>query len=335
MHLIRLLALIALAVSVALLVNHVYPNARFCAYGSGCDEVQSSAFGHPLGVPLPVVGVVAFGAIFGLSLFPAGPSLRLLRWLSWGAGAGGLALLLIQVVLLRLLCRYCAVVDLSAVAMAVLQLVWGGRAGPIPEARGRPLWLAAALAALGLGAAGGALGSRADADNGPPPPEVTALWVPGKINVVEVADFDCRHCRRMHAVLRQFLAEQGDRVHFVRLTAPMPVHPQARAASRAFVCAREQGKGDEMAEALFRASDLSPEGCERLAAALGLSVPAFHACTAAPATDAHIDGDVAWVKVVGRGALPLVWVQDRMILGVQPIEVLRSAARAAEESDRR
>jgi uncharacterized membrane protein/predicted DsbA family dithiol-disulfide isomerase len=326
---VRALALVALSVSVALLVNHFRPNARLCSFESGCEEVLTSRFASVLGVPLPVVGVVTFAALLGVSLFPASRAGRLLLPLTVAAGAGGLALLVIQVVVLRSVCPYCAVVDGSAVAVAVVQVVWGRRAVAAPAVPFRPLWLAAAVVTVAFGAVVGAVGIGGEGGERPVPPQVTALWVPGKVNVVEVADFDCPHCRRMHAVLTQFLAEEGDRVHFVRLTAPMPVHARARDASRAFLCAGRLGKGDEMAEALFEARDLSPEGCERLATSLGLPPPEFQACVADPATDARIDGDLAWVKVACP-ALPVVWVQDRMVVGVQPIDTLRAAARRAE-----
>ena len=329
-HVIRLLALVALAVSAALLVNHFRPNPRLCGYESDCDDVLSSRFSSVLGVPLPLVGLVTFGAIFGLSLSTGRRAVRLLGPLTVAAGVGGLALLLLQVFVLYRLCRFCAVVDGSAVALAVVHLLWGRRVAPAPEARLRPLWLAAAVAALGLGAAFGAAGSRPQEESRPSPPEVTALWVPGKVNVVEVADFACPHCRRMHAVLTRFLAEEGDRVHFVRLAAPLPAHPQARPAARAFLCAGEQGKGDEMAEALFLAPDLGPEWCEQIAASLGLSVPSYRACVAAPGTDARLDADVAVARNASPRGLPIVWVQGRMFFGLQPIEALRAAARAAE-----
>jgi uncharacterized membrane protein/protein-disulfide isomerase len=329
-YVVCLLALVALAVSAALSVNHFRPNPRFCGYESDCDEVLSSRFGSILGVPLPLVGVAGFGAILGASLLPGDRAVRLRRWLSLAAGAGGLVLLLLQVFVLHRLCRFCAVVDGAAIVLAVLELTWGRRAAPAADVRFRPLWLLAAAAALGLGAVFGAAGSGVGGASQPPPPEVIALWVPGKVNVVEVADFACPHCRRMHAVLAKFLAEEGERVHFVRLTAPMPAHEQARPASRAFLCACEQGKGDEMAEAMFLAADLRPEWCERIAASLGLSVPAFRACVSAPETDARLDGDLAGVRAASPRGLPVVWVQDRMFFGIQPIEALRAAARAAE-----
>ncbi len=331
---IRLLALAALALSAALLVNHFHPNPRLCGFESDCEDVLSSRFGTVLGVPLPLFGVVGFAVLFGLSLFPTSRGGRLLRPLAVAAGAGGLALILVQVFALQRLCRFCLVIDVAAVAIAVVELVGGRGASPAAVVRFRPVWWAGAALALGLGAALGAAGAGAGGESGPVPPEVTALWVDGKVNVVEVADFECPHCRRMHAVVRQFLAEEGERVHFVRLTAPMPALMLGRHASRASLCACEQGQGDEMAEALFRAPDLRPERCESLATSLGLSLPAFRACAAAPATEARLDAELAWVKAASPRGLPVVWVQDRMFYGLQPIEELRAAERAAENRER-
>jgi protein-disulfide isomerase len=230
-------------------------------------------------------------------------------------------------------CRLCVVVDVAGVGMAILQLTMVQKPIAAPNSRVRPLWLLAALGGLGLGALLGVGGASRLEENRPPPPEVTALWVPGKVNVVEVADFACPHCRRMHAVLTRFLAEEGDRVHVVRLTAPMPAHADARSASRAFLCASAQGKGDEMAEALFLTPALDPASCERIAASLQLSLPAFRACIAAPETEERLDNDLTWVKRASPHGLPVIWVQERMFFGLQPIEVLRTAARDARRQN--
>jgi uncharacterized membrane protein len=326
---VRLLALAALAVSGALLGNHFWPNPLLCGFESDCEEVLTSRFSSIVGVPLPLLGVVAFGTLFGASLFP---SRHLLRPLALAGGAAGLVLLLIQVVILGRLCRLCLIVDVSAVTIGVVELLGGRGVPPSADVRFRPLWLTAAVLVLGLGAAVGASGGSGQGSA--VPPQVSALWVQGRVNVVEVADFECPHCRRMHAVVQEFLAEEGDRVHFVRLTVPMPAHAQARPASRAFLCAAEQGKGDEMAEALFRAGSPTPAECERTAATLGLSLPAFRACVLSPAIDERLDADLEWLKAASPHGLPVVWVQERMFFGIHPVESLRRAARAAEGQER-
>jgi uncharacterized membrane protein/protein-disulfide isomerase len=328
----RILALVALTVSTLLLIDGLRPDRHLCAFDAGCGQVLDSPYGRPLGLPLPAVGAATFGGLLGLSLFPGRRTARAYRLLAVTAGAGGLGLLLVQALVIRRLCPYCAVVDAAAVLIAALEVVRGADPEPPPAgARSRSLWLAGTAAALGVAVLAGAVGGRgAGAPPAPAPPQVRALWVPGKLNVVEAADFGCPHCRQMHARLRLFLDEEGDRVHFVQVAAPRPVSPDGRAAARAYLCAARQGKGDALAEALFAARSLAPEACERIAADLGLSLDPFRACVADPASDARLDADLAWVRAASPEGLPVIWVQDQRLFGLQPLDALRQAARAAE-----
>jgi uncharacterized membrane protein/predicted DsbA family dithiol-disulfide isomerase len=331
-HLTRLLALAALAVSSTLLVRYVHPGPGLCPFGSDCEQVLASPYGRPLGVPLPVFGILAFGTFFAASLWPGSPAARLRRYLAAAAGAAGLVLLLLQVFVLGRLCPFCLVVDVAAVALAVLEVSDRARTppGPRPGRAARPAWLLAAVAAVAsavtLGAAAGRDTLPAPA---PVPPPVRALWVPDRVNVVEITDFACPHCRKMHAVLARFTDEEADRVHLARVAAPMPGHPLARPAARAFLAAGRQGRGDDLAEALFTAPDLTPAGCDRLAEALGLSLPDFRAAVADPALDERLDADVAWVRAASPRGLPVIWVQDRMLVGEQSLAALRAALDAA------
>jgi predicted DsbA family dithiol-disulfide isomerase len=242
-------------------------------------------------------------------------------------GACGLILIFLQIVVLGAVCPYCLLIDAVAVGIAVLAAA-RYRLDPLPalDRRIRGLWAAGALLACASGAALGYAGFH-QSTPGQVPPEVAVYWVPDKITVVEVADFECPHCRRMHAVLAQFLGEEGDRIHFVQLTAPLPGHLQARTASRTFLCAQAQGKGRQMAEALFAADNLSPQACEYLAGVLRLDLPAYQACLADDGLDGRLDATARWVEAIG---LPAIWVQDQLVSGAQPIEKLRDALREVE-----
>jgi uncharacterized membrane protein/protein-disulfide isomerase len=323
----RLFALVALTVSAALLAESLHPNLWFCGYDAPCQKVLSSPFGRVLGVPLPLIGVLTFAAVLGLSLFPVPRTRWLLALLAAAAGAGGAVLILVQVFVLRQLCPYCLVVDAAAVLLAVSEVSRGtGKPMAPPDERVRYGWLTAAalafVAAVVFASVGGWVYDREA------PPQLTALWLPEKINVVEAVDFECPHCRDMHAVVGRLLEEEPD-VHFVRLAAPMATHPHSRHAARAFLCAQAQGKGDAMAEALFAAENLTPEHCEEIAASLGIPLDPFRACVADPATDERLDADLAWIKAASPDGLPVVWVQERMFFGVQSLETLRAAVAAA------
>jgi uncharacterized membrane protein/protein-disulfide isomerase len=325
----RVLTLAALVASAALLADYLHPNPSFCGFASNCDQVLASPFGHLLGVPLPLIGVGIFGAVFALSLDPRPWAGQLLRALAVVAGAGGAGLICLQAFVIDHLCPYCLVVDVSAMGLAAVSLAARRDTHAKTDSRARWVWLAAAVGSLGagfiLGSAGGWAGRT------PVPPQIAALWVPGKVTIVEIVDFECPHCRRMHAVLTEFLGKQGDRVHFVRLTAPMPGHTHARDASRAFLCGERQGKGDVLAEALFAAASLEPATCERLGAAVGLSLGEYRACVADPETDRRLDDNVEWVRATSPRGLPVVWVQDEMLFGEQSPGTLREAVQDAED----
>jgi uncharacterized membrane protein/predicted DsbA family dithiol-disulfide isomerase len=332
LHLTRLLALIALSASVALLAHYIEPNPHFCGFHSHCDDVLNSTFGNPLGIPLPVLGIVSFGGIFTASLIPSQLSVWFVRLAAVAVGASGCALLCLQAFAIGQWCPYCVVVDVSAMLLALVAGLNAQASWPPTKMGVRGIWAALAMVALGSGVGLGFAGAEnAGAETLPAPPQIKSLWVSGKVNVVEIADFKCPHCRKMHFVLTRLLEEEGERVHFVRLTAPMPSHPQSRHASRAFLCAQAQGRENDMAESLFRADDLSPGACEQLADSIGLSLVEYRACVRFPEVDQRLDADMEWVKAASPHGLPAIWIQDRMIFGVQSLDVLRSAVRAERE----
>jgi uncharacterized membrane protein/protein-disulfide isomerase len=326
----RLASLLALAVSAALLTTYLHPASSLCAFDGDCDEVLLSRFGTLLGVPLPVFGVLAFAAIFGLSLSPVLRRGRLLWGLAMATGVGGLVLIAVQVFVLHRVCPLCLIVDTCAMVIAYCTFGLRADASVVPGRRMRTVWTAAAVAALGGGAVLGAAGSWLPSGQPQPvPPEVSAHWVDGEVTIVEIVDFQCPHCRHMHEVLQQFLRNSGEKIHLVRIMAPMPKHTQARDAARAYLCAQAQGGSDELADQFFEADDLSPQGCERLALSHGLAKAAYRTCLADPATDAQLDANLAWVQTACPEGLPCLWVQDRKLAGFHTAAALHEAVTAA------
>jgi uncharacterized membrane protein/predicted DsbA family dithiol-disulfide isomerase len=321
---VRLAALAGLAVSAALFADRQQGTPLLCGAGGSCETVLSSEFASVLGLPLPLLGTLGFAGVLLAALFPGTRLDRLRAPLAWALGAVGLGLLFIQFLVLRAVCPFCLVADVSALVIAVAD---PGRAGAGAAAPRRWLWLAAAGAVVGVPLAW----EREPLPEPAVPPEVAALWVPGKINVVEVSDFECPFCRELDPVLTRVLKQYGDRVHFVRLNVPLPSHPQGRDAARAYYCARAQGSADRMARALFAADDLSPAACLRLARRLGLSIPAYKACVASPDTDRAIDAALHWFKKSELPGLPAVWIQEQLLVGVQTEEELQEALREAEK----
>src|SRR6185437_10462513 len=100
-------------------------------------------------------------------------------------------------------------------------------------------------------------------------------------------DFECPYCRMTHASLQPLLEAHSNEVRVVRRQVPLPMHVHAHDAARAACCGEELGKGEAMANALFSApvEELTPDGCEKLAQSVGLSLDPYRACIADPRTD--------------------------------------------------
>jgi predicted DsbA family dithiol-disulfide isomerase len=153
----------------------------------------------------------------------------------------------------------------------------------------------------------------------------------GKVSIVDFADFECPFCRMTHAELSPVLERRKDKVHVVRKHVPLRIHAHALDAARAGCCGENLGKGEEMANALFEAppEELTPEGCEKLAAAHGLDVQKFRACIQDPATQARIDKDKETFRAVKGHGLPTLWVDGTKLEGAQSAEELAVSLDAA------
>jgi uncharacterized membrane protein/2-hydroxychromene-2-carboxylate isomerase len=323
MVVLRLLALVGLGVSSALVADSVFEIGTFCRPDDPCGEVAASSYGQVFGVPLSAVGLVGFSLILLTSLVPTRWAAAAVRLLAVVAGLAGAGLLIIQLAVLRQVCPYCVAADLSGIGMAVIALarrppaarpgggwgevlgwLWGGRVAGL----GPLFWEAAHLPTTA-------------------PPQVQAHWVPGKITVVEVTDFDCPHCQRADPVVRAWLARHD--VKFVRLVAPLPGHMEAWPAATAYVAAVRQGKGEPMAEALYAAASRDRASCRRLATQLGLDLAAYDLAVADPAVESEIRATYKWVEAYGLG-LPFFWIQDELVVGMPTFDRLDQALARAK-----
>jgi protein-disulfide isomerase/uncharacterized membrane protein len=324
--LIRTAALIALAASGALLADYSGLAPTFCTAGSGCAELRRSGFGSvPLlpdvYVPVPLIGVVAFGLLLGVSLLP-NPDLRkrLTSLGSFVAAAVGLALLAVQAFVAGVFCAFCVAVDLSAIAAGIFAVFYRRDARPASELVSPLAW--AALGAVAFVAPYYWPKARPAPSV---PPEIAKLYQPGKINVVEFADFQCPHCRRLHPRLKKLNAEYGDKVNFIRLNLPLAGHPNARPAAIAYVCADEQGKGEPMSDILFDAPSLGPGTELEAAEALKLDMGRFQRCLASKTAPERVEREARILQDAGFEGLPTTFVGSDKILGAQSEETFRAA----------
>src|SRR5579872_2227692 len=146
------IAVIGLAASVASLVDYLGASPTFCAE-TGCATVRESAWSHPLGIPMPVLGIAFFSAALALGCVHA-PRLR--RALALTGAVGAAALIAVQALAIGAWCKLCLIADLAALGHAVAVLAGAGTLR-LSAARG-----AAAASALVAAIAGLALWTRAE-----------------------------------------------------------------------------------------------------------------------------------------------------------------------------
>jgi protein-disulfide isomerase/uncharacterized membrane protein len=331
--LLRAAVLVALLGSSALVVDYLSPQPSFCGAGSGCSVVRQDELSHlgGLGVPLPAVGLMAFTALYTLSLLP-GERRRLAGAAAILAGVLGAALLGVQTFRIRTFCSLCTIVDVSAIVAAVagaLYLLQRKREATPGEPLRDGAWMA-----LGALAVSAPLLWPSVRPAPPVPPAIAKFHQPGKINVVEFVDFQCPFCRMFHPRLKAVTAEYADRVHFTRLDLPLNMHPLARGAARAHVCAIARGKGDAMADALFETDNLEPAGLLAAGEKVGLDRAELERCLAAPETEAAVarsERILPDAKLLE--GLPTTFVGSTMLVGAQEDATLRDAFdRALEDT---
>jgi uncharacterized membrane protein len=118
-----LLALVGVADSIYLTVQHLLGNTLRCTLTSGCSEVLGSPYASLWGVPLAAFGAAAYFTAFSLatlSAFGYTKARTLLTVLVAAMFAVTLWLLYLQAFVLQAFCQYCL---LSAAVTALLAVV--------------------------------------------------------------------------------------------------------------------------------------------------------------------------------------------------------------------
>jgi len=166
------------------------------------------------------------------------------------------------------------------------------------------------------------------------------------VTLVEFSDFHCPFCKRVQATLSQLLEKYPGKVRHVYRHFPIDgLHPQARRAAEAALCAQDQGKFWDYHDALFtNAPQATPDDLKRYAAQVGLDVTEFERCLSGGGHQAAVQRDMEEGTRLGVSATPFFFVNGRPLTGAQPLdgfvrviedELARQPARAAETDRKR
>lgn len=140
------------------------------------------------------------------------------------------------------------------------------------------------------------------------------------VTLVEYADFQCPACAAYHDVIKDVVAEYGDRIQFVYRHFPLvSIHPNAIPAAQAAEAAGRQGKFWEMQDLLYtRQSDWSQENnarsmFEAYAAELGLDAAQFAADYSSDAVRDKVQADLREANSFRLSGTPSFILDNRIV----------------------
>ena len=315
-------AALGLGVSALLAVEYATPDPKFCSGGGGCEVVRFSSYSHVGPIPVPALGLLFFASL--LVAFARVRSL-LLPLASIGALVS-VVFIVLQAAVIQAVCPYCIAADAAAIiALAAVIEMRRTNSEPVLGRTG----VAVAGIALFVPAAYGAGVLAMQSDEGPLPEVVAAEQREGVATIVEFLDFQCPYCRKQHVAMKDVIGEYGERVRVVYKHVPLPGHTHAAGAARAATCADEQGKEAEMADGLLTREDITPLGCEQLAASLALDMEAYRACVASDRPDSVLEADFKAAESAEVRGLPTFFIGARRFEGLQRAGTVRAAIEQA------
>lgn len=143
-----------------------------------------------------------------------------------------------------------------------------------------------------------------------------------KVTVVVFSDFQCPYCARGADVVKQLESRYSGQLRIAFKHLPLPMHPDARLAAAASLAANEQGRFWEFHDRLFsQRSELSKEGLEKHADAVGLSVSQFQRALQDPQLLKAVDADAEEAARLGIAGTPTFFVNGIKVVGAQSIDV--------------
>ncbi len=140
------------------------------------------------------------------------------------------------------------------------------------------------------------------------------------VTIVEFSDYECPFCQRAEPILQEVLKRYPDKVRLVFRHFPLPMHPNARPAAEAALCANEQGKFWEFHEKVFSGKGLEEADLKGYASAAGIDAEKFEACVAERRFKDKVDADAKAGSEAGVSGTPAFFVNGIMLSGAMPVE---------------
>ena len=140
--------------------------------------------------------------------------------------------------------------------------------------------------------------------------------------LIEFSDYQCPFCKRAEPTVLEILAKYPNQVRLVYRHMPLDgLHPRARAAAIAAVCADQQGKFWQYHDLLFANQQaLADADLEKYGTQVGLDPVAFKTCRQDPATETRVNTDATAARAAGLTGTPAFFVNGILVSGACPLD---------------
>ena len=121
---VALVAAAGVAVAGYLTYVHYRPAALICTGGGGCEAVQESSYAEIGGIPVALLGLLAYIAVLGLVAWDSELARTLAATIALSAVGFAVYLVVVQAFVIEEWCVWCLVNDLVVVPLLAVLTVW-------------------------------------------------------------------------------------------------------------------------------------------------------------------------------------------------------------------
>jgi predicted DsbA family dithiol-disulfide isomerase/uncharacterized membrane protein len=315
----------------ALLIDTLGVTPAYCSGATGCHAAKLAASRVLGSVPLPLIGLLAFFGLLGVTTLRSNHLVRQLQFV--GALVAALCaagLLLVQALVIKSFCPFCVVVDIAALVAAVLLVVvHRNDAGEASASWLHPV----AVGGLAVVACVAPVVWPHLRPAAAVPAQLNEFAIPDRISVVEFVDFGCGHCRSLYPTIEKLRAERASRIHLVRLHAPARSHRQARDAARLLYClGPDVARAEKLTEVLFENPALDHASIVSAAEYVGMTEEQVSACWTDASSEGSLDDNVKRLESLGFQGLPTTYVGGERIVGAMPLQIYLAALDRVQRS---
>jgi uncharacterized membrane protein len=130
---VALVALAGVGVAGYLTYVHYQPDALICTSGGGCETVQDSSYAELVGIPVALLGLVAYLAVLALVAWDSELARTLAAGIALTSAGFAVYLLALQAFVIDAWCVWCLVNDVVIVPLLALLTAWRVLRHPVPD----------------------------------------------------------------------------------------------------------------------------------------------------------------------------------------------------------